>query len=216
VQRLIADDLARADVPRFDSDVADPLMGAFGVVVPNIFNGSMAQAILREEDHVIQAFILDRANKTFGVRIHIRSVNDGLRQLRAQDTLGALPVFSIVVENPMLAASQRLARHRCRPQDVGAPRIGRMASNAQQMHVSGIVFDCDEDKRIDHFAHQADRDLDEIRPNAPRSQVRILSAPTLWQSCRVKYQSPRDLRTADFWTRILWTRILAMHPFVVT
>jgi len=39
VQRLIADDLASADVPRPDSDVTDTLMGAFGVVVPNIFNG---------------------------------------------------------------------------------------------------------------------------------------------------------------------------------
>jgi len=59
VQRLIADDLAGADVPRSDRNVADTLMGAFGVGVPNIFNGSMTQAIFREEDHVILAFILD-------------------------------------------------------------------------------------------------------------------------------------------------------------
>jgi len=59
VQRLIADDLAGARLPRPDGDVADTLMGAFGVGVPNIFNGSMPQAIFGEEDHVIQAFFLD-------------------------------------------------------------------------------------------------------------------------------------------------------------
>jgi len=54
VQRLIADDLASARLPRPDGDVTDTLMGAFGVGVPNIFNGSMAQAIFREEDHVFR------------------------------------------------------------------------------------------------------------------------------------------------------------------
>ena len=162
MQRLIADDLAGARLPRPDRNVTDTLMGTIFVVMPNIFNGNMAQAILREKDHVIQAFVLDRANKAFGVRIHIRSVDDGLRQLRAQNAFGALPVLSVVVENSMSASGKRLAGHGGRPQDSCAPRIRGMAGNAKQMHAAGIVFDRDEDKRVDHFAQQANRDLDKI------------------------------------------------------
>jgi len=49
VQRLIADDIAGADVPRFDGNIAEALMGPFGVLVPQISNDRLAQMILREE-----------------------------------------------------------------------------------------------------------------------------------------------------------------------
>lgn len=72
---LTADDLAirLADVVGgSDELIVEPLMVSFSVIMLDPRKNGFSQHRLAEEDHLVEAFFLDRANEALGVGIHRR------------------------------------------------------------------------------------------------------------------------------------------------
>jgi hypothetical protein len=94
-------------------DAAETLVIAFGVVVGDEFTDDAAQMTLAEGDDVPEAFVLDRANKPFGVGVQIRAVRGQAQQLHPgclEERAEVRGVERVPVDDQVAEAPQRARR----------------------------------------------------------------------------------------------------------
>ena len=58
-------------------NIANPLVRTLGVVVFGVFVDDMPKLLLAEEDHLVQAFVLDGSDEAFRVGVEVRRAGRG-------------------------------------------------------------------------------------------------------------------------------------------
>ena len=58
-------------IRRLNRHVADALMRPFGVVVLDVLSNDVSKLLLSEEDHLVQALVLDGADEPFGIGVEV-------------------------------------------------------------------------------------------------------------------------------------------------
>src|SRR5262245_33596221 len=73
-QALIADDLAIANQSTLDQLVAETLVVAFDVVMREVLLESATEVAFAEQDHPVEALLLDRAHEALCVGVGVRGL----------------------------------------------------------------------------------------------------------------------------------------------
>lgn len=58
-------------------NIANPLVRSLGVVVFDVFADDMPKLLFAEEDHLVQAFVLDGSDEAFRVGVEVRRAGRG-------------------------------------------------------------------------------------------------------------------------------------------
>jgi hypothetical protein len=167
---LVAFDGARCrfgTVRRLDQPIIDPLMIPLPVIVNGVLTSCLSKRPLAEEDHAIEALLLDRSNESFGVGVQVgRAVGQAhdfdtgiLQEIPERDGELGIPVED---EEPFLSEGSIDGIGEV-PADLYHPRFTWTGRDSSNVDATCCEFDHEEDIERDESTRCPDLDGEEVR-----------------------------------------------------